>query len=553
MYVIVTYLWLSRHFLHRLICTTNVGTSLSKKPLYFFQNAWIHVTSAGQYFDVPTVEWLSPFMKMMRYYSEPNASSSFTSSSLSPSSSTIDATFSPRAATANSHNDEAYSKSVHNRHPTFLRRIMDMVHHIPPVQPMIYTVFFGFVLWFLYKYMEALNSYNLTLRTDRNRFFDPLMVDPRTTFKPRVDASSASSWGTDGTVVSDHVVSLNADLSTRMFEAVHGHGLHSARKARDFVYSAYGMVCVVMIVGTFLSLWMYGRVMPPLPDLVGESVGSIVGRGAGNHKSIKPQTPDLPWAEQYKSIVTENRYILHFKVIFIRMVEYMILCVVLPRSEYICKVTGHCEVETMIFESGNPTLVGAKGKSMYSNLVHDTFQGGLIYITAFVTTFIILISQMIVLNRSHLALQSYSHTTGMPSKKLNVKKFGTNKNESHAFDFSGENGSDPSQQSYGQREKIFMFVEQIKKRVQNVLENELGALSTSRVLAVCACVQVTWTIIVIIVWGYYACMGKEWHSFVLLYLALFGSSVEIGYPDKRVLSKISDEIHIHMQKEERIS
>jgi hypothetical protein len=248
--------------------------------------------------------------------------------------------------------------------------------------------------------------------------------------------------------------------------------------------------------------------------------------------------------------VEEDRLVLHFKVMMLRLVEYMVLCVMLPRSEYTCRVTRHCEVEPMISEMGHPTLIGDKGQSMYNTLVHDTFQGGLIYLTVFVCTCIILFSQMIVLNRSHLALGSYSRQIGLMPKKSSARKVGT-KNESSECD-GHEESSHNQARMIGIIAKISKFSEQMMKHLHNVLANELGALSTSRILAACAGVHIVYTIVIVILWAYYAFTGKEWKSFALLYLALFGSSVEIGYLERGVLSNVSDEIRNHIQMEGKV-
>jgi fatty acid desaturase len=56
----------------------------------------------------------------------------------------------------------------------------------------------------------------------------------------------------------------------------------AAKEARDFVYSWIGMICMVMIWGTLGSLVVYGRIMPPLADLV---AGAPFTVGRGSHVS----------------------------------------------------------------------------------------------------------------------------------------------------------------------------------------------------------------------------------------------------------------------------
>lgn len=456
----------------------------------------------------------------------------------------------PSSSIPSSANSEAFSRSVHCRRPTFLHSwVEDLKMYIVYIPPILFGSISILSVWFVYKYVEVVHSYSLPLH--------------------RIPSSSSSSsssshglFGTDdgqSTAMSDDegILNINAGLSIQMFEAKYGNSLHAARMSRDFVYSMRGMVCVIVIVGTVGSLWMYGRVMPPLPDLVA-GYGGVSGKG-GSHKGAKAHSPanaeQQPWAENYKSIVTEDRLTLHLKVILLRLVEYMFVCVMLPRSEYACRVTRHCEVEPMFSEVGHPTLIGGLGKSMYHTLRHDAFQGGLIYLTVLVCTCIILVSQMIVLNRSHLALGSYSRQLGWMPKKSNSRKGGNHKHEKTTCDDHGESGGggcNHTNQTDGIVAKCSTLMEQIVEQVHDVLANELGSLSTSRILAMCASVHISYTIFIVIIWAYYALSGKEWQSFALLYLALFGSSVEIGYLEKGGLASVSDEIKNHMQKEGKV-
>lgn len=230
----------------------------------------------------------------------------------------------------------------------------------------------------------------------------------------------------------------------------------------------------------------------------------------------------------------------------------MILCAILPRSEYVCKATGHCDIETMWSETGNPTLPGSKGTSMYENIIYDRFQGGIITITVLVTTVLLLISQIIILDRSHLALKSHCHQFPPPSKKSSSRKIGRNSNEG-LFNFSRNHGSNQSSQTSGIFAKLSSHVSWIKKSGCELLANELGALSTSRILSICANIHVGYTMLVKAVWIYYVFTGgRQWFSFVLVYVALLLSAVEVGFLEKSSLTiiakEISDDFHKNNQK-----
>jgi len=234
---------------------------------------------------------------------------------------------------------------------------------------------------------------------------------------------------------------------------------------------------------------------------------------------------------------------LHFKVVLLRVFEYFVLCAILPRSEYICKATGHCDIEPMTFESGSLTLAGVKGRGMYNNLIYDRFQGGLIIFSLVLSTTLILIAQIITLNKSHLALKSYSNQDSSTSKKSGGGGGGRRSitADASAFDFAGEYGNNQSQRG-GVSAKFTQSLSDLKKFGYNMFSNELGALSTSRILSIGASIHVCTTMFVIIVWVYYAMTGRDWYTFFLIYIALFASAVEIGFLEHAALNDIAKEI-----------
>ena len=251
-------------------------------------------------------------------------------------------------------------------------------------------------------------------------------------------------------------------------------------------------------------------------------------------KISKPSKYQKQWSESYKSITSEDKFILHFKVLSLRVIEYLILCVVLPRSEYICKVSGHCPVNPLLSETGHASLIGAKGTRAYENLMFDHFQGFLITFTVFISTFFILLSQIIITDKSALALKSYSQQMPQVSKKSSMRKSG-NKN-----DFGMDYGTNTNR---GLLSEIRTLKTKLERKGLELLSNELGALSTSHILSVCARFHMIYTTIIIAVWIYYAAVmnGEDWFCFILIYAAL-ASAVEVGYLEKNALAKISGEI-----------
>ena len=191
---------------------------------------------------------------------------------------------------------------------------------------------------------------------------------------------------------------------------------------------------------------------------------------------------------------------------------------------------------------------------MYENLIYDSFQGGLITTTVILSTMLLLISQIIVLDKSHLALKSFSQQLPPISKKASTRKLGKT-DTTNISDFPAKYDNSQGiliQQRNGIFAKLSSCIDWIKKSICELLANELGALSTSRTLSICANIHVGYTMFVIVVWIYYALTsGGQWLSFVLIYTALFASAIEVGFLEKGSLLVISKEISADFQKNNR--
>ena len=180
--------------------------------------------------------------------------------------------------------------------------------------------------------------------------------------------------------------------------------------------SILDLVFRIISFGTMASLLMYGRILLPIPEFVaGTNVLKAVrtearslGAGAAGRTAIK-QNKDLPWVERYKSITTENRLRLYYKVGMIRIMENILLCAILPQTEIVCRITEHCEP--------GPILVGLSGvtgisgsrytRGSFDALMKDPFiTRTSILVTTFLSAFL-LVAQMTVMNRTYLALMGY--------------------------------------------------------------------------------------------------------------------------------------------------
>jgi hypothetical protein len=180
--------------------------------------------------------------------------------------------------------------------------------------------------------------------------------------------------------------------------------------------SFFNMVFRIVSFGTAASLFMYGRVLLPIPEFVaGTNVlkavraeARCIGAGAAGRSAIK-QNKDLPWVEQYKSITTENRLRLYYKVGMIRIIENVLLCAILPQTEVVCRMTEHCEAGPLLWGASGVTGISGSRytRGSFDALMKDPFTTRTsVLLVAFLSAFLLL-AQMTVMNRTYLAIMGY--------------------------------------------------------------------------------------------------------------------------------------------------
>lgn len=328
-YLLISTLWLSRHFFHRLLCTTDVSTSLSGWT-HNLRWIWITITSGGQYFDIPTHMFASTSFQPLidDAYARPKSGGDVSSSipiTFSPfafhriwivqktvvpllaaiwavmntcksssndfdlydndwssTTATISANNKRNKHSSNSGSDHARNKNgksspsfaeIHKKCIKKLNRKFDSWwQYVPRVQLLVLIITACGILWFFQKYNEVLSSYSLPLRTPRSALFDKNMANPR-----MVNAENNSQQNQRDAAL------YNSEFMDRRFDGVRGAKASSVLWSRNFVYSPLGMICMIMSLGTIASILLFGRIMPPLPDLVGGSGGNV---GRGSHVSF---------------------------------------------------------------------------------------------------------------------------------------------------------------------------------------------------------------------------------------------------------------------------
>ncbi len=615
LYIWISILWLSRHLIHRFICTTDVVTSLSPWQ-HKLRWGWIAVTSGGQYFDTPSSIWIDVVgggrtsdlsgvddamvdgavvvPAMNNAHLIPSVHRLFIAQRIilspvaviwatcclickkkGPSAKDLLDSKSKTNSSSFSHNRNK-SKQSHHRAPSDHNSAYDRRGHeswvqhyyrcrnklnrkldvwwqcAPHCQQMANIAVICLIFCFFRQHIMMHSSYDVSMReglSGGHKWFRFGSQHGLTKSKnPRVPNGRLGTSG-DVEANSEFDLELNSEFLAQKFEMSQGTHARDGLRAREFIYGPFGIIGMISIWGTAMSILFYRRLILPLPDLIADN-SIYAGRGSYSKasKTRKMNDNHKAWSEQSKPIMSENRFFLHLKVIALRVIEYVIVCALLPRTEYVCKATGHCEIETMVFESGNPTAVEARGHRMFYTLVYDRFLGFIVVSSVLFSTSVILISQVITLDKSYLALKGYVSNHETNSSSSVMKKPGRKSNthtESITFDFpEGYNNNGNLNQSRG----FVNSLERWKKSVYELFSNELGALTTSRVLSICANAHLTFSLLVTLTWLLFIVLGRDWYALVLVYIALFASALEIGFLDRHALGNIAREINATYKK-----
>jgi len=344
-----------------------------------------------------------------------------------------------------------------------------------------------------------------------------------------------------------------------------------------FINNLWIILNVICIWGTISCLIVYGRIIPPIPDLANNNPRTSKG---GNSKSSKPRSlhtsMEMPWAESYKSIAGENRFRLHFKVACLRIFENIILCSILPQTAYVCRVSGHCYTEPMFWElNGIHGVTGIVGRSMFDSIIHDRLASFVILFSVILITSLSLVVQAATLDRNHLALLgyfskessgindgSYCGTTinGKSSPSVVSRRSGGNdgnsgrrgSKRSNAYTNGDENSMAMHQhfnsrvtESTGDRKflNISLSLDIYRRATYNIFANEMGHVSTSWIIAECVRCYAIFSMVLV---GFCILQHVQgaYYSLVLVFIAAFNSagSTDVGLLEFTELENIANEI-----------
>lgn len=299
-------------------------------------------------------------------------------------------------------------------------------------------------------------------------------------------------------------------------------------------------VWFLVAISTLPSIILFGRIILPIPDLVaGSNVLKAMKyeaklHGRSNNRAKRGE--EVPWSEQYRSVITENRLKLSCHVILFRVVENVFLCAWLPVTELSCIVSGICEPGSRIWKRIDAPGIGIKADiSMFGFIEKHYLLNVAIGFTAAFITIILLVSQVVTLDKAYLSI--LGHLNGedneyMESHMRRTSAYKKNRNENF-IQGKGNNFEKG-------------FAEFYLKLMSDIFSNEIGAQSTSRIISFFIdlnfCLSIiTFALCVVCFYLDVKCLSMMMLLFANIYSGL--GILRIGLLNHRRLTEVAEEIN----------
>lgn len=555
-YIMLTVLWLARYPIHRIICTTDTNSTRygAKDGWKFFhlissrlQWFWIFATSGGQYYDVPATIFTSsvsedisnPSSKgeEMRYNNNIQRMNHSSLIKIFPlhllcfvisilkwmfqivhvgrSSKRINNTITTSGRTTKGeHQDEESFWHIYRIQLKKMEHGMSSYWVLSHIQILIFIFSLVVFSFHLYHHYIVWSLPANKLHSSNGRLVGNMNYLP---------SDDSSNW-----------IPNNLRMLTRLTKMFKVDS-ETANAVVNKLYSWSGVFMTMMMFGCVGSLLVFGRIILPLPDLVKTTQNNTRGK-------LSKKRSEVPWCEKYSSIMDTDRFFLHLIVSVLRVLEYFILCFILPRSEYICKASGHCDIGISMFELGSLAIKGHRGRSMYDRLIYDMPLAWLIgFITVLIPSLVFL-SATVTLDRSRLAINAFLQQAEpkMIRRASLTKKIEPTESD---FDFS-EFLSSNLQANKGIFSALKHFHRNLKSPMYKIFADEVGPLSTSRILSICSTIHLVMSTSIMVLFIFYYVTNRYWHPLVLLYLSFFSSAPDPGSLDYSSLKRYADHISV---------
>lgn len=202
--------------------------------------------------------------------------------------------------------------------------------------------------------------------------------------------------------------------------------------------SALDVLLALGGLSTLLSFWGFRRMLFPLPDLAASL--RTQGGGGGHHPragskqsgrqrgaaaaaaAAHSAAAELPWAERSFSLTRFPKVHTLGVLVGMRVCENLLVCVLMPLSEFACFATGHCSASPAVYGLPGYTGValgpgldrpGGTPRTDYDSLpgISRSWIAALAVTVALATPFL-LMAQMLLLDRSDLSISGYFPEAG---------------------------------------------------------------------------------------------------------------------------------------------
>lgn len=260
-------------------------------------------------------------------------------------------------------------------------------------------------------------------------------------------------------------------------------------------------------------------------------------------KLNKQKRKEKLWPESYSEVSNGNKFILYSKILILRMIENVIVCAILPQSSYICKATGYCTVEPTIFEIGDPAaILSSSSRGLFDSLIRDRLVGNIIILSVLVSTMMILLAHIVVVDRTSLSFEAINYIQGYSTNGVRVGRRASN-----------NSGSDSWNENNGNEKKRNVFYT-IRDWVYEVFSKEMGALSTSQIMSFIFNVFAIHSMTIMVLTCFYFVSERDCYALILTLLATFtaseGSHVDaFNYGE---IEEIAQEINALHAKDEKV-
>ena len=257
----------------------------------------------------------------------------------------------------------------------------------------------------------------------------------------------------------------------------------------------------------------------------------------------------IAWMERQYRAISTNRFYACVFVVLGRVAENIIVVGLLPRTQFACRVMGHCssglslwELSRVLYPGGLNTPKRMDGSSAMEFMEHDTFSAIWTVAGVLATSSVLLLTQTLVLNRSYLSSRAY-HSLEWELVSKDTKK---NQRQSDDVDLpwisNSHHQSSPDvwdgRRKYVRGEEVYYpdwFGALYRARVNSPesypkannlhafdeeLSCELGHPATSRILATFASIQFICAMLYCITWIVCVICGFHLHSYGLVWAML---------------------------------